>query len=295
MSLPDETSMHWTSEQWRDYFRNNGPPVLAAPDEGLMSWTSEQWRDYFRHNGLSLLAIPWSDGVTFSDEEKQAVAASIQEFQLGESSEGKHFQGLAKEYASRTGDLDYVHALRLFIGEEHRHARDLGRVLDLAGIARIGHTWPDAVFRWLRHRAGLELSIAVLVTAEIIAKVYYAALREATRSSVLRRLCDQILADEVQHVRFQCERLAILRARHVKLTVWLKGTLQRTFFAGTCWVVWWKHRHALRAGGFSYRSFRRSARAEMNEAIRLMNPRNYIFGPVVDARAMTLSPATVTD
>ena len=135
----------------------------------------------------------------------------MQEFQLGESSEGRHLMTRAIRHAADTGDVDYIPALRLFIAEEHRHARDLGRVLDLAGIPRVGRTWPDTVFRWLRKGAGLELSIAVLVTAEIIAKVYYAALREATHAPVLRRLCDQILADEVQHVRFQAERVAILR------------------------------------------------------------------------------------
>ena len=255
--------------------------------EVLMSWTSEQWRAYFHQNAASLLSIPWEQGVSLNDAEKTAVAASIQEFQLGESSEGKHFQGLAREYSQLTGDNDYIYTLRLFIAQEHRHALDLGRVMDLAGIARIGHTWPDAVFRWLRHRAGLELSIGVLVTAEIIAKVYYIALREATTSAVLRRLCDQILSDEVQHVRFQCERLAILRARRSRASVWLKGALQRWFFGGTCWVVWWKHRHALRAGGFSCRSFRRAARREMAGAVALMNPKNYLFGPVADARLAT--------
>jgi hypothetical protein len=256
---------------------------MAAFD-GLISWTSEEWRAYFRKNAMSLPTIPWQEGVTLTDAEKAAITASVQEFQLGESSEGKHFTGLAREYSSRTGDNDYIYALRLFIAEEHRHARDLGRVLDLAGLARIGHTWPDAVFRWLRHRAGLELSIGVLVTAEIIAMVYYAALRGATDSVVLRCLCDQILSDEVEHVRFQCERLAILRARRSRFTVWFKGAVQRGFFGGTCWVVWWKHRKALRAGGYSYRSFRRAARAEMANAVRMMNPRNYMFGPVVDAR-----------
>lgn len=261
--------------------------------ESLTSMTSEQWRDYFHKNAANLLDIPWETGVTFTDDEKTAVASSMQEFQLGESSEGKHFQGLAKEYSQLTGDNSYIFALRLFIGEEHRHARDLGRVMDLAGIERIGHTWPDAVFRWLRHRAGLELSIGVLVTAEIIAKVYYIALREATSSPVLRRLCEQILSDEVQHVRFQCERLAIIRARRSRAAVWLKGALQRCFFGGTCWVVWWKHRHALRAGGFSYRSFRRAARQEMSAAVALMNPRNYGGGPVADARVTVIRPAAV--
>jgi hypothetical protein len=259
--------------------------------EALVSWTSEAWREYFHRNALSLLEVPWELGVRLTDAERAAIATSVQEFQLGESSEARHFQGLAKEYARQTGDEEYVYALRLFIGEEHRHARDLGRVMDLAGIPRIGHTWPDAVFRWLRHRAGLELSIAVLVTAEIIAKVYYAALRQATRSAVLRRLCDQILSDEVMHVRFQCERLAILRARRSRLTVWWKGAAQRWFFAGTCGVVWWKHRHALRAGGMRLWRFGRMARAEMAEAVGLMDPANYALGPVADARAFVPAPA----
>jgi len=262
-------------------------------DALLISQTSDQWRDYFHQNAASLLTIPWELGVTLSEAEKAAIAASMAEFQLGESSEGKHFQGLAKEYSQLTGDNSYIYALRLFIGEEHRHARDLGRVMDLAGIGRIGHTWPDAVFRWLRHRAGLELSIGVLVTAEIIAKVYYIALRDATTSPVLQQLCKQILSDEVQHVKFQCERLAIIRARRSRVTIWLKGALQRWFFGGTCWVVWWKHRHALRAGGFSYRSFRRAAQSEMREAVELMNPWNYAVGPVADARVTRGAPAVV--
>ena len=82
--------------------------------------------EYFHTNAGALLSIPWELGVTFTDAEKTAIAASVQEFQLGESSEAKHFQGLAKEYAQRTGDEEYVYALRLFIAEEHRHARDLG-------------------------------------------------------------------------------------------------------------------------------------------------------------------------
>lgn len=259
----------------------------------LSSWTSEQWREYFHTNAGALLSIPWELGVTLTDAEKTAIAASVQEFQLGESSEAKHFQGLAKEYAERTGDEEYVYALRLFIAEEHRHARDLGRVLDLAGLGRVGHTWPDAVFRWLRHRAGLELSIAVLVTAEIIAKVYYAALRQATTSVVLVRLCDQILYDELRHVRFQCERLAIVRARRSRLGVWFVGALQRSFFDGTCGVVWWKHRHALRAGGYGFWKFCRSARAEMAEAVALMDPKSYVLGPVVDRREAERVPAAV--
>src|SRR5215510_431702 len=151
--------------------------------------SSQHWVEYFRRNRASLLVIPWELGIRLSVEEKRAVASSVPEFQLGESSDGLRFIEMAELYALRSGDVEYVRALKLFIREEQRHGRDLGKVLDAAGIARIGHSWSDAIFRWLRHRCGLGLSIAVLVTAEIIAKVYYLAVQRATGSVVIRKLC----------------------------------------------------------------------------------------------------------
>src|SRR5262249_37080603 len=154
--------------------------------------SSAAWCRYFRANALALLDVPWEQGAALTEAERSAVAASLQGFQLGESSEGRHLLDRARDYARRTGDWGYVEAVRAFIGEEQRHARDLGSFLKLAGVPLLSRTWTDAVFRWLRHRAGLEVSIAVLITAEVIAKVYYDAVRSATGSAVLRRLCDQI-------------------------------------------------------------------------------------------------------
>ena len=144
-------------------------------------------------------------------------------------------------------DPAYREVIRLFIREEQRHARELGRFMKLADIPLLSRTWPDTVFRWLRHRAGLELSITVLLTAEILAKVYYVGLRDATGSALLQRLCEQILADEIAHVRFQAERLAILRQGRAawRLRTW--HGWQRMLFWGACWVVWWGHARALRA------------------------------------------------
>lgn len=149
--------------------------------------------------------------------------------------------------------------------------------MDLAGIPRASHSWPDAVFRWLRKRAGLELSVTVLVTAEIIAQVYYAALREATSSIVLRTLCDQILRDELKHVQFQCERLAILRSRRRSWLTSVQQTAHRFFLAGTILVVWRQHRHALRAGGWGFVRFWRDTWSHMRVAMKLCDPRNYGF------------------
>ena len=245
---------------------------------------STAWVHYFRFNARSLSSIPWARGVFLTDQTREAIASSVQEFQLGESSEGKHLMSCAKRHAARTGDRAYVEALGLFIAEENRHARDLGRVLDLAGIPRVGHSWPDTVFRVLRRLAGLELSIVVLVTAEIIAKVYYAALREASGSPVLRKLCEQILCDEVRHVHFQTERVAILRQGRARWHVALCQGLHRILMAGTCLVVWHKHGRAMRKGGWNFVRFWSDTWGEMDEALARMDPVNY-------GTALAASPA----
>ena len=254
---------------------------------------SVAWVQYFRFNAKALLTIPWREGLYFTDETRSAIASSVQEFQLGESSEGKHLMACAKRHAAETGDGAYVEALGLFVAEEHRHARDLGRVLDLAGGPRVGHAWPDTVFRFLRRLAGLELSIVVLVTAEIIAKVYYAALREATGSPVLRRLCDQILNDEVRHVHFQTERVAILRSRRHPALVAVCQFAHRILMSGTCLVVWHKHGRAMRAGGYTFALFRRDTWSELSDALTRMDPARYgeaLVRPATEPHTPTAAP-----
>jgi len=220
--------------------------------------STRDWLAYFERNRRQLLAIPWHAGPTLTPDEHRAIARSIAEFQLGESSEGRHFLALAEGYAARSRDHGYVRALRLFIAEEQRHARDLGRFMDLEGIPRTEKTLGDSVFRHLRKLGGLELEVTVLVTAEILAQVYYQALGQATESPILRRLCEQILGDEEPHVQFQCERLAILRREGPRWRVPLARLGHRALMAGTTAVVWLRHRPALRRGGFGLLRFWRA-------------------------------------
>ena len=235
---------------------------------------SRYWLEYFVANTTSLPEISWRRGAEIAAAERHAIASSIQEFQLGESSEGRHLLRSAETFAKRTRDPHYAEAMRLFIKEEQRHARDLGRFMDMAGIPRLQHTWPDRVFRYLRQvGGGLEISISVLITAEIIAKVYYAALRDATGCSVLRRLCGQILRDEDAHVRFQCDYLAVIRKDRKDWTLRLTEALRRFLFFGTCLVVWKSHRRAIMQGGIAFRRFWKMCWDEMNTALRQMKPR----------------------
>jgi len=218
--------------------------------------TPRTWREYFEGNAKRPSAISWERGADLDRQARAAVARSIQEFQRGESSEGKHLYHYAERYANDSGDYDYLYALRLFIAEEHRHARDLARFLHLNGVPLVRRTFADSVFRRLRNLfRSLEVSVAVLVLAEIFAQVYYAALQRATGSTVLRQLCERILEDEERHVQFQAWQLVRMAARRPAATRQLRLLAQRFLFMGTCLVVWSGHRRALRAGGHSFASF----------------------------------------
>lgn len=229
--------------------------------------SSREWRLYFEGNAASLLEVPWHAGPELTPDEAAAIAGSLQEFQAGGSSEGRHLLRYAKAYSRRTGDQDYVTAIRLFIAEEQRHARDLGRFLALHAIPLVHTTFADRVFRRLRNLAGaLEVSIGVLVTAEIIAKAYYGVLRRATRSTILVRFCDQILRDELRHVQFHADRLRRLRARRSRPGLAATMGAQRFLYLGTVCVVWWNHRHAIRRGGWSGADWWRACWREFDEA-----------------------------
>jgi hypothetical protein len=110
---------------------------------------------------------------------------------------------------------------------------------------------------------------------ETHALLYYAAVRRATGSGVLRAVCGRILADEVPHIRFQCERLAILHRRRPRVQLAATMAMHRVFFAAITLLIWCGHRRALRAGGYTFRGFWRAAWRKMRHAWRLMDPRRY--------------------
>ena len=236
---------------------------------------SEFWESWFRGNLAKPAQIPWTSGVKLSDAERNTIRSSIQEFQLGERSEGRHLKRAARDYAQRSGDAAYARAAHLFIREEQGHAALLGRFMDLESITRTSHNWVDSVFRRLRRFGGLEISICVLLTAEVIAKVYYRALFAATASPALQAICRRILEDEANHVEFQSERLAILRRRRRPWLVAADVAAQRLLFAASVAVVWLRHRPVRRAGGGTFLAYWRDCHREFQECLAVMNPARY--------------------
>lgn len=241
--------------------------------------STTDWLAYFMRNDATLLNIPWPRGADVTLAELGALAASLRQFQLGESSEGRHLLHAAADYAEQIGDPDYLAVIRLFIAEEQRHARDLGRFLTAAGVPLLRADWTDGVFRGLRRLAGLEAILCILLVAELIANVYYRAIRAASQSVTLRILCTQLLRDERMHVRFHLERVAILRRDRSRGRVAAAVFTHRVLFVGTCIVVWLQHRRALRAGGYGGRRFLREVMREFRAAVRLMDPRSYASRP----------------
>lgn len=121
----------------------------------------------------------------------------------------------------------------------------------------------------------MEVWATPVVMVETHATVYYNAIRRATNSPVLRAVCEQILADEVPHIRFQCERLAVLHRRRSRVLRWLTGVLHRVFFVGITLAVWVGHRRAYHAGGYTFGRFWATAWRRMKHAWRRMRPNAY--------------------
>ncbi len=247
--------------------------------------SSAEWVAYFQANAANLKEVPWDAGAGVTPEELDRIAESLRAWQLGETSDGRHLLLAAENYAAEVGDPEFLAAVRLFILEEQRHGAELGRFLDLAEVPRATWDWGDAIFRAFRYcLPRMEIWATVVVMVETHAMLYYAAIRRATGSEVLRRICEQILHDEVPHIRFQSERLAILHRDRSRTLLGLTLAVHRALFAGITLAVWVAHRRALRAGGFSFRRFWRTAWAKMNGVWARIDPLRYSW-PEFDGAA----------
>jgi hypothetical protein len=230
---------------------------------------SQFWRDHFARKLAEGDSLPWDQACALTTAERDAIQSSIQQFQLGEGSSGERLLKRGGEFARQAGDDAFVPALSLFIQEEQRHSAHLLRFMRREGIAPIAKHWVDSVFRRLRVLAGLELSLRVLVSAEIIAVPYYRALGGATESPLLRAICAQILDDEAAHLRFQASMLARLAAKRTRALDWLVFRIHRLFLRGTTCVVWLGHWRVFQAAAQTYSEFAKDALAEFDSLEQL--------------------------
>jgi hypothetical protein len=234
------------------------------PEPNTHAEQSKRWHSYFVAYGCAADHLCWDDPYILSSGERSAIERSIQQFQLGEGSNGARLLKRGQQYSAAVGDPDFVQALSLFIQEEQRHSACLLRFMQKQGIPSVENHWVDNVFRLLRGLAGLELSLRVLVTAEIIAVPYYRALGGATHSALLRNISEMILRDEAAHLRFQRSmlfRIAEGRARVVHRAI---SAINRLFLKGTCHIVWVFHKSAFVASRYDFQKFVRESLSEFD-------------------------------
>lgn len=229
--------------------------------------TSYDWVEYFYQNAPEPL-LPWDNGVRLSGAEKRAVLSSIQQFQLGEGASGARMLECARRFSRETGDLGLLAALKLFLREEQRHSKTLARFLQIENEPCLRKHWVDSVFRKLRGLAGLELCLKVLVTAEVLARPYYAALRDATNSPLLRSICQRIFEEEEAHLRFQAFALSRFRNRHRPLTQTLIKMSHVVFLASAAALVWAEHKPVFRSAGRTFHQFWLETWSELHSLYR---------------------------
>lgn len=217
---------------------------------------SRKWLTHFSLRSMTALHVSRCAAIQLTAKELNTLRKSIRQFQLGEGSRGQRLLERGQKYAEAVNDPLFVGALDLFIKEEQQHSQYLAAFMQSQCIPLAPRHWVDTVFRRLRGLAGLELSLTVLVTAELIAVPYYRALRGATGSPILKLICTRILEDEANHLRYQSSMLARVASERPSICQRALSGLHRLFLLGTILVVWVEHRAVFEAGQYDFRRFK---------------------------------------
>lgn len=217
--------------------------------------TSNKWIRHFKVNATQQ-RIDWSLKPGISDKEISTVLASLQAWQLGETSDGRHLLRAATKYAMKVNDPGYIEAVTLFIKEEQKHGNNLGRYLDKIGAERIKHNWGDALFRKVRYfNTSIEIWTLAVITVESTAQIFYQSLKNATNCSLLKQICTDILVDEAYHIEFQTERFSIIFNNKTSFPKALSRKMYYLFFFFTAAVVWMAHKKLFKAGGVQFKGY----------------------------------------
>jgi len=229
--------------------------------------TSKKWIDYFTVNA-TCKRINWNLRPSITEQQVATILASLQAWQLAETSDGKNLIRAATRHALQIGDPDYVQAVRLFIKEEQKHGENLGRYLDAIGQKRIKKDWGDTLFRRVRHlNTSMESWTLAVLVVESTAQIFYQSLKDATDCGLLKEICTDILIDEARHIRFQKERMAIIFNRKTPFGKLIAREFYKLFFFAVSILVWVAHRRLFRAGGNSFTGYMKKMRHKRMKTI----------------------------
>jgi hypothetical protein len=108
------------------------------------------------------------------------------------------------------------------------------------------------------------LCLKILVTAELVARPYYAALRDATGSPLLKSISQLIFDEEGAHLRFQAFALSKFRNRHSRPKRTLIKACHVVLLASTAALVWMEHKPVFRSAGRTFRTLWEETWQEFN-------------------------------
>jgi len=148
--------------------------------------------------------------------------------------------------------------VKLFIKEEQKHGRNLGRYIDSIGESRLKKDWGDSLFRKVRYfNTSMELWTISVLIVESAAQIFYQALHDATDCKLLRAICMDILIDEAHHIKFQNERLLQIFENKGFYSRSIRIGLYGVLFFLTIHAIWFGHNKVFKAGGLSKKEFMR--------------------------------------
>jgi hypothetical protein len=184
------------------------------------------------------------------------IARSLAVFQLGESGGGTRLKRYAKVIAPLEQFTGYQRAIDLFVAEEQSHAALLGRLIRHLKQPPLQKQWTNSIFRWARNLVNLEFNIQILLTAELVAEVYFGLLYLRCADPAVKQVSHKLLRDEMKHLEFQRQFLAerLQEFSPALRRLWcLQFRLIHRFVAG---VVSLDHRDCLQAIEVSPAAFR---------------------------------------
>lgn len=251
------------------------PVFTLLNGDATMRW--RYWRDRLEQNARR--PIPATEApAELTDEQHALVLRSLQEFQLGETGEGRvahQIDGVQWEGA----DDDLRGLIKLWVREEGRHARILALMVQGMDGALLARHWSTGAFRGLRRRFGVRFKLLVALTAEIAGAVFYGLLARALPPGPMASALMELERDEAAHLQFQSELFGMLGRR------WAAHALIQAawwFFAlGVSAMVWWRHAPTLASLGvprtrMAFELARSSA--EVSRRIHDARPRPFAAG-----------------
>ena len=242
---------------------------------------TQAWISHFERNTRlnDELELP-TEPCTLPERVRAPLAASIATFQLGESGTGSRLRRYAREVAPLENFRGYQRAIDLFVAEEQSHSRLLARTVEHLRGTLLTKQWTNSIFRRLRFLVNLEFAIQVLLTAELIAEVYFGTLYLRCEDPVVKKVSHKLLRDEMRHLAFQRDFLSERIATFTPLGRWLWRAQFQAIHRITATVVAWDHRQPLSALGVRPADFRQRClqswtryQERLEEEVRKLDPR----------------------